>query len=247
MWEVLKSMFQPSNSLRKVPMYSLRSKLAAWSKSGDLPSYGYLPSVIQFPPEFWERVTQISRHTAEDGHERAVTVWWADKEFVVTESFRGETSKVLLPQQVLSVKYDPIPGSKYAYRYIYVNKDVYSKKSILISDMAKIKKVEISFLFNMHTHPVHVDPATGQRSYAMFSSIDIKGFLTSTPVITGLVTDKLWILLKTNRSAKTFEGEDWLAITPEMLTKDVGLKVYKAEFGKGAVVQCPELGMEVVS
>jgi len=246
MWDTLKEIFAPSRSLKKVDFYTLRAKIADWSKHQSYPSYASLPSIIRFPSEFWSRINEIARHTSGDGHERAVTVWWADKEFVVTENVRGETDKILIPKQEIYVRYNPIAGTNRAERIITVNNDVYSKRSLSIHDMQRIKKVEVQFLFNMHTHPPHVDPVTNQKGYAFFSSVDLKGFLTSPAAITGLVTDVLWILVKTSKSPRDFDGELSLITTPEMLTKDLGLKVYRAEFGQGAFVQCPELGFGYV-
>jgi hypothetical protein len=235
MWDFLANLFS-SHSLRKVDFYSLRSKLADWSVHRSYPSYNVLPSVLVFPSEFWTRVTEIARHTVGDGHERAVTVWWADGEFVVTENIRGDTASVNIPENRIAVQYKPLSGTNRAERVITINNDVYSKRSISIYDMNKIKRVEVQYLFHMHTHPPRVDTTTDQHTYALFSSIDLKGFLTSTAAMTGLVTDELWVLAKTNRSPRDFDGEPSLVVTPDMLTSQLGLKVYHAEFGRGAVV-----------
>ncbi len=235
MFEFLSNLFS-SNSIKKTDFYSIRSKLAEWSRLRSYPAYSVLPSALVFPSEFWSRVTEIARHTRNDGHERAVTVWWADGEFVVTENVRGDTSSVLIPEHKLLVQYKPLQGTKYAERIITVNNDVYSKRTLSLYEMQKIKKVEVHYLFNMHTHPPYIETQSGKHVYSLFSSTDLKGFLTSNAAVTGLVTDVLWILMKTNRSPLDFNGEPSLIVTPEMLTNELGLKVYRAEFGRSAIV-----------
>lgn len=231
---LMQSLFS-STTLPKTEFYHLRSKLADWGKYRSYPSFHLLPSVLVFPSEFWTRVSEIFRHTSGDGHERAVTVWWADGEFVLTENVRGDTGSVNIPASKIWVQYKPVSGTNRAERIVTINGDVYSKRSLSLHDMSKINNIEVQYLFHMHSHPPHIDSSTGLRTYAFFSSVDLKGFLTSSSAMTGLVTDVLWLLAKTNRSPQDFDGDSSLVTTPEMLTRDLGLMVYRAEFGRGAV------------
>lgn len=229
--------FFGSNSLRKADFYSLRNKVNDWARSRSYPGYYELPPVITFPAEFWARVAEISRHTRGDGHERAVTVWWADGEYVLTESIRGDAQHVCIPESRILVEYKPIPGTDTADRIVSVNGKVYSKRRVFLSTLRGKKNLEVMYLFNLHTHPPRVDIMTGNRVYSLFSSIDLKGFLETPAAVTGLVTDQLWLLFKTKNSPQTFARENSFVATPEILTQELGLKVYRAQFGRGAVIE----------
>lgn len=233
-------MFSSSNTVRKVPIYTLRKQIVQWTKYKSYPTYYELPPAIQFPSEFWTRVKEIHRHTTGDKHERAITVWWADGEFVLTDSVRGKQQEVLIPKQKISVKYQPQKGTKWVRRIITVNGKVYSKNSVLTEDLRKIKQIEVQFLFNMHTHPPHESAEKGTY-YSFFSEVDVRSFLTSNAFMTGLVTDKLWLMAKTNLTPASVPAEIKEPLTPERLTNYAKVKVYCAqEFGRSAVVVRPD-------
>lgn len=238
--EIVKGLFS-SRSVSKVPLYSLRDKLKYWSSSRNYPSYYTLPVAISFSYEFWQRIKEIQRHTSIDGHERAIRVWWADDEFVVTESIRGEKARVNLPRQRVSVAYKPIKGTRRAERVVTVDGKVYSKREEDLESLKYKKKIEVSFICNLHTHPPHKNESTGALSYSFFSQTDIKSFMTSSAALTGVVTDVLWLIAKTDLTPMQIPAElSSIALTPEILTDQLKMKVFKAEYGRGAVVVRPD-------
>lgn len=234
-----------SNSLQKRSFSSIRSKVSQWS-SGTYPLYADVPDIIEFSYEFWARVTDIYRHTSKDLHERAIRVWWADGEFVLTESVRGSERDVVMPKQTVTVRFDPVGTDRFD-RVILVDSTIYAKKTMQAVDVAKVKRVEVQFLFNMHTHPPVKDPRTGAPSYPFFSAVDIRGFLRTPSAVTGLVTDKLWLLIKTSKTQSPgVDLQDYM-ITSEYLRDTLRLKVFCGTFGKSVVVLQPGYGEDISS
>lgn len=234
-WQSITNLFSSSNKIKATEFYYLREKLLYWNESQNYPSFDMLPAAISFPSSFWSRVTEIHRHTMGDNHERAISVWWADGDLVVTDSIRGGVANVNIPRQKITVMYKPISGNnQYVEKVVDVNGKVYSKRRV---EYRKVKgrQIEVRFLFSMHTHPPY--ESTGKFSF--FSATDINSFLGISAAITGLVTDKLWLLIKTNKSAKANSLTDH-EITPESLIDQLGLKLYRGEFGKRVVVFRPE-------
>jgi hypothetical protein len=124
---------------------------------------------------------------------------------------------------------------------VNLNGDVYSKR---IVDVKKIpKKIEVSYLFYLHTHPPYKNPVSStngsSRDYGFFSSVDMKGFLTSSSCMTGLVTDRLWVVLKTNDSPKKFDFPEDLRITPEFLIQTFKMRVYSGNLSRILVTYEP--------
>jgi len=219
-----------------VPFYSLREKIFSWQDTLHYPSSEGLPAGISFPSEFWSRVNDIQRFTREDGFERAITVWWADGEFVVADYVRGDKKKVTIPKQEIQVEYKKITSSRYE-KVVTLAGKVYSRRSVQPTEVARKKSIQVKFLFNMHTHPPH------ENEYAMFSATDIRSFLSSRSALTGLITDKLWLLFKTNAvdAIKNIPIDRSGEIKLEELTMDFGFKVYAGELGRAVVVQDPEI------
>jgi len=230
-----------SRSITKVPFYTLRKKFAQWGSSGVYPSYDSLPAAITFPSEFWSRITEIHRHTAGDMHERAITVWWADGEFVLTENIRGDTASVSIPKQLVSVRYEPLKGTRKGERIITINGEKYSKKTVDIQEIVRKKNIEVQYLFNMHTHPPQRSADSATIRYPLFSGTDMLSFLGNPSAITGLVNDELWLAVKTQQTPKGYALEASSEMTEAMLTNELHLKIYRAQFGGAAIVVRPDI------
>lgn len=208
----------------KYSFYTLYSKLTQWAARGYIPYPHELPHVITFPQDFWSRVIQLYKETRGDSHERAVSVFWVDGELVTTPTVRGTTTTVQSNSEI-KVEYGKGRSSGYLERKIFVNGKVYSKKEI--SSKKIPKKIDIHYLFNLHTHPPHRSTETIQ--YSFFSEIDLNSFLSSRANITGMIGDKLWLLFKTNRTPSTnhLKNEQ---INVNTLTNQLNLAVYEGEF-----------------
>jgi hypothetical protein len=71
----------------------------------------------------------------------------------------------------------------------------------------------------------------GVGYYNFFSAQDIKSLIKSNVVITGLVTDKLWILIRTNKTPNNLDHLTDKDITIEKLN-ELEIGVYSGEFYK---------------
>jgi hypothetical protein len=222
MLKALLNLFSSDN--RKYSFYTLYSNLTEWSARKYKPYPHELPRLITFPQEFWSRIIQLFKETRGDGLERAVSVFWADGELVVTPTTTGTANKVLSSSEI-SVTYTKSTHTGYLQRKITVNGKVYSKRDVASSKVPK--KVSIQYLFNLHTHPPHQN--SGVSNYSFFSEIDIDSFLSSSALVTGMIGDRLWLLFKTNKTPPTstlIDGQ----INANTLTNQLQLAVYEGEF-----------------
>jgi hypothetical protein len=232
MLKVLKSFFN-SNRKSSTSFYSFYKNIVKWRESKVFPYSFNLPEVIQLPSDFWKQVSKIYMDTNRDGKERAISLFWADGELVLTSVVKGDERSVK-SKHALNIKYEQHPTRKgYLRKELIVDgkvkkrKDVYYKKAP--------KKVIVEYLFNMHTHPPHINQE-GIKKYGFFSSQDIKSFLSSNAIVTGLVTDRLWLLVRTSESLSNLNIEQ-SDITSQNLKEKFSFVVYMAEFNKNAVKQ----------
>jgi hypothetical protein len=217
-----------SNSNNTTTFYTLYNKLKDWKKSKIYPYTYNLPKTISFPKEFWNRIVEIQKNTLRDGNERAISIYWVDGELVVSPISKGD-SKSVNNRGNISVKYEKHPTKKeYLRKEIILNSSIYKRTDVYYKKVPK--EIEIEYLFNIHTHPLHRN-SNGVEYYNFFSAQDIKSFITSNVAITGLVTDKLWILIRTNRTPNNLEYLQDKDITVEKLKK-LEIGVYSGEFNK---------------
>ena len=208
--------------------YTLYNKLQEWKSAGVFPYTYNLPAAISFPPDFWDRIIKVQKETLKDGNERAISIYWADGELVVAPISVGSNKSVTTNGNI-SVKYSPHPTRKGYYRKeIILNSSLYKRADVYYKNIPK--KVEVSYLFNMHTHPQHMDDK-GVEYYNFFSAQDVKSLLSSNVAITGLITNKLWILIRTNKTPKSINNLTDRDINLENL-KRLNIGVYCGEFNK---------------
>lgn len=227
--DFLKELFS-DNSVKKFSFYSLYTNLKKWGINKTLP-YSYdLPDIITFDEDFWKKIVQIHNETKNDDHERAFSVFWADGELILTGITKGTTSSVTTNSTV-TVRYVQSKHKGYLTKQILVDSDLYSSKDIYYKNVPK--KIEVQYLFNIHTHPVH---RAGEREYyGFFSLTDINTFINSNAIITGMISDKLWLLFKINKSPKVLNNYTQEEISVQSLNEKIQLGVYSGEFGKKIV------------
>lgn len=230
MSNIFKTFFSTDSS---ISFYSFYKKMVGWRESGVYPFPYNLPSAISFPRDFWKDVFKIYKETDQDGLERAIALFWADGELVLTSVVKGDDQSVKSSHNVM-VNYAVHPTKQgYFRREVMIDgkvtkrTDVYHKKAP--------KKVSVEYLFNMHTHPAQ--KFNGKKVYSFFSLQDIKSLILSQAVVTGLVTDKLWLLVRTSETPANIKFENFTDadMTVENLTEKFKLGVYEAEFNKKAV------------
>ncbi|MHC1716790.1 MAG: hypothetical protein AB9915_02835 [Candidatus Dojkabacteria bacterium] len=233
MFSFLKNLFITS-SIPTTSFFEFYKKMVGWQKSKVFPFPYNLPDAISFPPDFWSDVIKIHKLTLSDGRERAISVFWADGELLVTSVAKGDESSVKTNENV-SVRYIPHPvKSGYYRKEVLVNGSVVKKLDIYHRNVPK--SVDVKYLFNMHTHPVHVN-ADGSNYFSFFSLQDVNALIGSEAIMTGLVTDRLWILIRSSDTPTMVNLSSDAEVTEENLKERMKLGVYVAEFNKKAIKQ----------
>ena len=223
-----------SNSIRTTSFFTLYQNIVRWRNAKVYPYPYNLPEAISMPESFWKDVIKIYRLTDADGMERAMSVWYADGDLVTTPPTRGD-EKSVTTRDSISVKYSPHPTRNGYYRKeVFVNQKL-TKRIDVFHEKAP-KKVGISYLFNMHTHPKY-SMDDGTTLYSFFSAQDIRSLISSQAIMTGLVTDKLWLLMRTSETPNSVLFNDGEILTVDMLKNDMKLGVYCADFNSKVIKQ----------
>ncbi len=175
----------------------LHKFIEEWKKLGKYPPSSAWPDRLQLSTDVWKKFSEIQRYTAKDNHEYGVNLFNVDGEILVTPFTRGNESNVNLNDSV-NVKMESKDG-------INIEKKIFVNSKLIKSSWVKRSQIKdklvLSHLFNVHTHPVH------SESYSFFSGIDIRSFLSLNSMVMGLLTDRLWLVCKTDRSLRTL-GEN---------------------------------------
>lgn len=228
MLEFLTNIFTSDNS-KKFTYYKLYSNLRRWQDAGVYPAEYELPDAITFPSDFWKQTIQLYKYTRSDGLERAISVFWADGDLIVSSIVKGN-EKSVTPKNNVSVKYSQHPTKReYARKEVFVDNKRYSRRDVYYKKIPK--QVEVKYLFNMHTHPPH-KLSDGKTYYSFFSAQDIKSLVKSNAVITGMIGDKLWLLFRTNSTPSNVEHLTDKDVTVQHLTQTLNIAIYSGEFKK---------------
>ena len=213
--------------------YEFYKRMVKWRESNVYPFSQNLPSSISFPEDFWSDVIDLYKETMKDGLERAISVFWADDELVITSVVRGNETSVSSNHSV-NVRYVAHPTKKeYLRKELLVDGSVKKKKDVYFKKVPK--KITVEYLFNMHTHPPY-SMSDIQKKYSFFSAQDIRSLITSKAIISGLITDRLWLVVRSSDTPSTVDFRD-SDISLDFLKEKMKLGVYMAEFKKKAVKQ----------
>jgi hypothetical protein len=174
------------------------------------------------------------KSTLSDERERAISVFWVDGDLVLTSLIKGDNKSVNTRSSV-EVKYEASTHKGYFKKKILVDGSIYSEKEIYYKNLPK--KTSLQYLFNLHTHPAH--HTIDKDIYGFFSSVDIQTFINSDAIITGLITDKLWILIKTSDTKNILLQDS--EITKESLTQRLFLATYEGDFHESLQRFFPQL------
>ena len=208
--------------------YHLYNKLKGWKKAKVFPYTYNLPKAISFPNDFWDGIVKIQKQTLSDGNERAMSIYWADGELVVSPIDKGD-SKSVTSRGNIQVSYKKHPTREgYLRKEVFLNSSLYKRADVYYKRAPK--EIEVEYLFNMHTHPHHMD-SSGGGYYNFFSAQDIKSLISSNAPITGLVTDRLWLLFRTNVTPSNVDSLTDENVSIEKL-KELNVGLYSGEFYK---------------
>ena len=209
----------------------LRKKIVDLRKSNIYPYFDNLPQAISFPYDFWEDLIEIYRKTDRDGLERAFSVFWADGEVLFTEVKTG-SDRMVKSGGSIQVKYSHHPTKKgYARKELYIDSKLAKRKDVYFKDVPKA--LEVQYLFNIHTHPKHIHE-DGNTHYNFFSAQDIKSLISSKAIMTGLITDKLLLLVRSSRTPDTVEKLVDSEVNPYYVEHVLKMGLYEASFSKKA-------------
>lgn len=209
----------------------LRHKIVNLRKENLYPYTFNLPQAISFPYDFWDELIRIFKNTRSDGLERAFSVFWADGEVVLTEVKTG-SDRMVKSGGSIQVKYSHHPTKQgYARKELFVDEKLIKKRDIYFKSVPK--SLDVQYLFNIHTHPKHIKE-NGEVFYNYFSAQDIKSLISSKAIMTGLITDKLWILIRTDKTPIGVEHILDTQVTPQFLEETLHIGVYRAELNKKA-------------
>ncbi len=254
MIKFLSELFRNKNSLRTESFNSWQKKMTKWRTNGVYPSLSELPQAFSFPDYFWKKVINLYKSTKSDGHERAISVFWVDGELVLTEVVRGGTSSVQSKNEIV-VTYEPILRSgKYDYfsRKITIDGKTYSEKEVYHKKVPKKLESPI-YLFNMHTHPPHgldtgyqktsfdtgnklAGDYVGNSGYGYWSAQDVRSLIVSGAIITGLITDVFYLLVRSNQTPISVENFTDSMISNSYFKNELKMGVYAGRFGEKSLL-----------
>lgn len=212
-----------------VSFLELYKKIVRLRSSNLYPFVTNLPQAIQFPYDFWKDLGDIYKNTDVDGLERAFSIFFADGDVIFTQVKTG-SDRMVKSGGSIQVKYSHHPTRKdYARKELYLDSKLLKRKDVYYKNIPKA--LEVQYLFNIHTHPKHVKD-DGTAYYNFFSAQDIKSLLSSKAIMTGVVTDRLWILIRTDQTPSSVDYLTDQQVTPEYLEDTLHIGVYVAQFNK---------------
>jgi hypothetical protein len=223
---ILKKIFGSGDSSTNMTFYKLYSNMREWKRKKVYPYNYELPDSISFTDDFWKRIIQIYKATRADGYERAISVFWADGDLIISSVIKGSKSSVKINSEV-SVRYVPTHKREYYTKEVLVGGVRYSKREVYYKKIPK--QIEVKYLFNMHTHPPH-KREDGSVYYSFFSVQDLRSQIASGAVISGMVGDRLWLLFRTNKTPNVLPEYEQRDVTIDQISERLGLAVYMGEF-----------------
>lgn len=127
--DILQHLFKTAETMS---FYSFYNKLENHIQTKTYPNDFTLPQAISFPEDFWKQVVNLYKETQKDGHERAVSVFLWEDEYIFATIIHGDKSQVSVGGSI-RVAYEPknkkSPNTNY-YRKIWIDEKVYSKKEV---------------------------------------------------------------------------------------------------------------------
>ena len=224
MFGFIKNLFSSDTSTYS--FFKLYRSIESWKKAGRFPYTYELPEKISFSPRVHTEFIKLFKATRSDRHERAITLWLVDSEIIVSSVIKG-TTKQVTPKSNISIKYDKTSRPDYFDRKLYVDNKLYSKKRLYYKRIPK--KVQIQYLFNMHTHPPH-SRDDGSVFYSFFSLQDVRSLVKSGAVLSGMIGDKLYLMVRTMKTPSTVHEFDERLLSPDTLYSEFGIVTYIGSF-----------------
>lgn len=184
--------------------YEFFQFLKKWDASNRFPPNSAWPQSVALGREVWDKINTISRYTFADGYEYESTIFFVDHKVYATKPKKGTRDNVVSSHSI-QVKYTPAVTKDYFDRNITADGNLIEKQTFYYTKIPK--NTELGILFNVHSHPKYNDPS-GKITYSFFSGTDIRSFMVSKSTVMCLITDRLWLIGKTDKVDSSFNNLD---------------------------------------
>lgn len=185
--------------------------------AGTSPKMTEWPDQIELSPEFKNMNLNLFKKTDESGYEHEVSIFYVDGDVLASSVLKGEKNQVKVNHSV-NLSYIPQKNGTY-------QKEIYIDSKLVKKSIVKIvpPKQVIKYLLNIHTHPKFTN-LSGEPSYSFFSVVDVDGFIKAAYPVIGVITSKLWLACKTDKTVKKVGtvGEEMVYFVTEGMYKGGG-------------------------
>lgn len=193
---------------------------------------------LNLSSDVWQAVSNLFKFTSQFNYEHSISFFDCDGDIVSTPPVKGSKTQVITRHSV-------------SFRYIYKVNNLFEKhisingklvKKVPIRHSKIPKQPQITELFNIHSHPMHM--MGDDKRYSFFSGIDLNSLFSSRALCTGLITDELFIACKHDQSPPSLSAHQQRILddanaryfTSRQVDldalKDLKIIVYRGEFKK---------------
>lgn len=203
------------------------------------------PEKIDLHNHVWANILKLYTYTSTDSTEYELSFFYIGDDVVVSKPITGGEHRVSAHHS-LEVNYQEEKG-KYV-RSVFLDEVVVDVS--VVDEVPVEQEEETGFLFNIHSHPIHLN-YEGERVYTFFSPTDIRTLLNSKYLLTGLITDELWIACKTDQSISEIGDREEQLLTDLTVTSmqdesklssqlkeklsEWGVVIYRADFDQDLI------------
>jgi hypothetical protein len=206
---------------------------------GQLPEKALYPKDIRLESAIWVGILNLEKFTSKFNYEHSISLFDVAETLITTPPVKGTQSRVSTRHQI-EMKYLPKVRDWYE-KKIYVNGKEAHSSQIKLKDIVQDPK--ILPLFNIHSHPSHID-AKGEKVYSFFSETDLNSLFGNSSLCMGLVTDEFLLACKSNESGNALT-QDQLQVLDQVngkyfsdkeidvdMINKLGIVLYRGKFKK---------------
>ncbi len=217
--------------------------LKKWRQAKRYPPVSAWPREISLDSRAWEGIEKLYNLTRSDNFEYETAFFFAGGETFLTPPLRGTRDHVSASHS-MQIRYDVDHKKQLYFQNVVLDGKIVSRVAIKPEKISTQVQLQAGYLFNVHTHPEHINQAQ-QQTYSFFSDTDLRTLLASDGLVSGLVTNKFWLVGKTDGaiakigevgeellykiSEQAFAGEDYLDEVIQANMARWGLVFYRAE------------------
>jgi hypothetical protein len=214
-----------------------------WNNIKLYPEESLWPEKIFLNSVINDNISKLFNYTNKYNKEYESSYFYIGNSLVHSPPFEG-SDRVLNTRHSLKITIEFDTLNNIYLRNIYIDSFLLSQNTF---ESANFKfNNDIGYFFNIHTHPI-LDKS--QNRYTFFSPTDINSLINSPSLLAGLVTDKVWLVCKTNKLVDHLESSDNDLLNEISIQQfannnktsydyiinnfaKLGLVLYRGEFGK---------------